>query len=68
MLRRPIVSRGVPVRRVVAATDVSAGEANAKVYPTASNLETLLAARRRTMRRTGRRRRDMGTRIRQIDA
>ena len=42
------VLRGMPPRRIVAATDATAGEAQAEVDPAAVRLETLLAALRGT--------------------
>ena len=38
------VVRGVPIRRTVAAADVSAGQAQPQVNPSAPHLQALLAA------------------------
>src|SRR5690348_9178554 len=45
MRRRVIVSRRVPVRRVVTTADLAAGEADAQVQPLAARLEAVLAPR-----------------------
>src|SRR5262245_41707488 len=46
MVSRSIVRGCVPMRRVVAATDVAARQADAQVDPTAANRQTFRASRR----------------------
>jgi hypothetical protein len=62
MAVRAIVLPRVLVRRSVAAPDVSAREADAKVNPAAPSLETILASARRSMHRARHRLGDVFTR------
>ena len=46
MVRRVEMTRGVPVRRSVAASDMTARSAEAQMHPRRADLQTLLAAER----------------------
>ena len=68
VLRGAKVRRCVPVRRVVAAADVAAGQADPQMNPPSADGEAVFAARGRPMRVSRRFGRDVRAGVREIDA
>src|SRR5262249_46387891 len=66
VLGRAMVSSGVAIGRVVAATNVTARQADAQVHPLPADLQTFFAALGRAMGRTRRVFGDMAARIREV--